>query len=48
MEARGVTYLCGVPVGSARMAEAIAAIPDECWAPCLDKEEARSPSSATD
>ena len=39
MEARGVTYLCGVPMGSARMAEAIAAVPDECWAPCLGKEE---------
>ena len=39
MEAAGVTYLCGVPMGSARLVEAIAAIPDECWAPCLDKDE---------
>ena len=39
MEAAGVTYLCGVPMGSSRLLEAIAAMPDECWAPCLDKEE---------
>jgi hypothetical protein len=39
METLGVSYLCGVPMGSSRMLEAIAAIPDECWAPCVDKDE---------
>jgi DDE family transposase len=39
MEFLGVTYLCGVPMGSARMIEAITAIPEECWAPCVDKDE---------
>src|SRR5439155_6350364 len=39
MESLGVTYLCGVPMGSARMIEAIAAIGEEYWAPCVDKDE---------
>lgn len=39
MESSGVTYLCGVPMGSTPMFEAIRAIPDTCWAPCVDKEE---------
>ncbi len=39
MEAAGVTYLCGVPMGSARMTEAITAMGEECWAPCVDKDD---------
>ncbi len=38
MEAAGVTYLCGVPNASAIVA-ACAQIPDQCWEPCLDKDE---------
>jgi Transposase DDE domain group 1 len=39
MESLGVTYLCGVPLGSEKMLEAIGQIPDDCWAPCVDKDE---------
>jgi hypothetical protein len=38
MEAAGVTYLCGVPM-TARIAEAVTNIPNECWVPCIDKDE---------
>lgn len=37
MERAKVTYLCGVPFNP-RIIEAIRAISDEFWAPCIDKE----------
>jgi Transposase DDE domain group 1 len=38
MEAAEVTYLCGVPIIPALLG-AIAAIGDDCWGPCVDKDE---------
>lgn len=38
MESAGVTYTCSVPL-IPQIAEAIRAIPDACWEPCIDKEE---------
>jgi hypothetical protein len=38
LEQRGVTYLCGVPLVP-RLTSVIAQIPDNCWTPCVDKEE---------
>jgi hypothetical protein len=38
MDAAGVTYLCGVPIVPALL-NAVAAIDDACWAPCIDKDE---------
>ncbi len=38
MEQAKVTYLCGVPLIPAILGPC-AAIPDECWEPCLDKDE---------
>jgi len=38
LEAKGVTYLCGVPL-IPRLTSVIREIPDACWTPCLDKEE---------
>jgi hypothetical protein len=38
LEKAGVTYLCGVPLAP-RVLEAARSIPDECFAPCLDKDE---------
>jgi hypothetical protein len=38
LEGAGVTYLCGVPL-IANITTAVRAIPDECWEPCLDKDE---------
>lgn len=38
MEQAKVTYLCGVPLIPAIVGPC-AAIPDECWEPCLDKDE---------
>jgi hypothetical protein len=39
MESLGVTYLCGVPMGSEKMLETIRNLGDDCWVPCLDKDE---------
>jgi Transposase DDE domain group 1 len=38
MEAAGVTYLCGVPIVPALLG-AVAALDDDCWAPCVDKND---------
>lgn len=38
METAGVTYLCGVPFNP-RIIEAIGTIDEQCWAPCVDKDE---------
>jgi hypothetical protein len=38
MHAARVTYLCGVPL-TPRILQAAAAIDDEFWSPCLDKED---------
>ncbi|MGQ0802912.1 MAG: IS1380 family transposase [Actinomycetota bacterium] len=38
LEQAKVTYLCGVPLIPAILGPC-AAIPDECWEPCLDKDE---------
>lgn len=38
METAGVTYLCGVPIIPALL-NAVAAIGEDCWAPCVDKDE---------
>jgi len=38
METAGVTYLCGVPMIPAILA-ACTSIPDQCWLPCVDKED---------
>lgn len=37
LERADVTYLCGVPLVPALLGPC-AAIPDECWEPCLDKD----------
>jgi hypothetical protein len=39
MESAGVIYLCGVPMGSSPMLDAIVAIAPECWTPCVDKDD---------
>jgi Transposase DDE domain group 1 len=38
MENAGVTYLCGAPIIPALLST-VAAIGEECWAPCVDKDE---------
>jgi hypothetical protein len=38
MERAGVTYTCSVPFIS-QIAEAVRAISEPCWAPCVDKDE---------
>lgn len=38
MEAAGVTYLCGAPI-IPTLLSAAAAIGDQCWTPCVDKDE---------
>lgn len=38
LERAGVTYLCGVPLNP-NILGACTAIPDECWEPCLDKDD---------
>jgi len=37
MESAGVTYLCGAPFNP-RLIEAIRAVGEQCWTPCVDKE----------
>jgi hypothetical protein len=38
METAGVTYLCGVPIIPALLGP-VAALGEQCWAPCVDKDE---------
>jgi hypothetical protein len=38
LEAAGVTYLCGVPLNP-NIVAACRSIPNECWEPCLDKDD---------
>ena len=38
LEDKGVTYLCGAMV-TARLTSIFTQIPDDCWAPCVDKDE---------
>ncbi len=38
LEDADVTYLCGVPL-TPHILDACQAIPDECWEPCLDKDD---------
>lgn len=38
MEAADVTYLCGVPIIPALLS-AVAAIGEDCWVPCVDKDQ---------
>jgi hypothetical protein len=38
LEDRGITYLCGVPL-IPRVTSVIRQVPDDCWVPCVDKEE---------
>jgi hypothetical protein len=38
METAKVTYLCGVPIIAALLS-VVAALDEECWAPCVDKDD---------
>lgn len=38
LEAAGVTYLCGVPLNP-KIVECCRTIPDECFEPCVDKDD---------